>query len=473
MTSLTGGQIALSLFGLSPTSTLSSGTGSGFPGGSIAYYNYLAQNGAKLLKQSNNSQQVASAVAYFQSRVAQITPPKATSLVKITGNLSDLDLAGQSHVINSTVFDNEGDAFTVGVKLTNLGVVGTTQSWAATIVSATPNSNNPNPKVTARITGGNQTLNFATSTGNLVSVSPGPGTATSGISLGVITTSDNQVLKPLFSFAGGGTTGGNLTEDNTGIYMITSVKSNGNQAVAGPNNITSVNQIFSDPKLLNFILTATGLGDQTQNIGLVKAALLSDPTKSTSVANQLASTNSKFLAADQTLGLNNGLSTLQNASTIQSLITSFQQNTFEQNIAQTDQSVANARYFARNVTQTVQSATTPTNAVFSILGDGVMRQVITTALGFPPQLAVLPVADQAAEIASRVNVEQFKNPSFVAQFVTRYLTQVQIAQNADDLGSGDTALALLQSSSSFAGSTSSSPSLLSTNNLVTAQSNLL
>jgi hypothetical protein len=454
MTSLTGGQIALSLFGLSPTSTLSSGVGSAFPGGSIAYYNYLAKNGPNLLKQSNNSQQVASAVSYFQSRVAQITPPKATTLVKVNGNLSNLDLAGQTRVFNSTIYDNEGDAFTLGVKLTNLGIVGTTQSWAAQVVSATPNANNPNPKVTARVTSGVQTLNFATSTGNLVSVSPGPGSATSGISLGVITTSDNQVLKPLFSFAGGGTTGGNLTENGTGLYMITSVQPNGNQAVAGSNNITSVNQIFSDPKLLNFILTATGLGDQTQNIGLVKAALLSDPTKSNSVANQLSSTNSKFLAADQTLGLYNGLRTLQDPATLQSLITSYQQNTFEQGIAQADQSVANARYFARNVTQAVQSASTNTNAVFAILGDGVMRQVLTTALGFPQQLAVLPVQDQAAEVSQRVNVQQFKNPSFVAQFVTRYLTQVQIAQNQADLGSsqGDTALALLtqpQSPTSF------------------------
>jgi len=469
MTTLTGGQIALSLFGLSPTSTSTSGTS--FPGGSIAYYNYLAQNGTKLLQQSNNSQQVASAVSYFQSRVAQITPPKPTTLVRVSGNLSNLDAAGTSRTFNSTVYDNAGDAFTVAVKLTNLGVVGSTQSWAASIVSATANANNPNPKVTARVTSGIQTLNFATSTGDLVSVSPGPGSATSGISLGVITTSDNQVLQPQFSFAGGGTTGGNLTENQTGVYMINSVKSNGNAAVAGANNITSVNQIFSDPKLLNFILTATGLGDQTQNIGLVKAALLSNPNQSNSVANQLSSTNSKFLAADQTLGLYNGLSTLQDPSTIQSLITGYQQNTFETNIAQSNQSVANARYFARNVAQAVQSASTTTNAIYSILGDSVMRQVVTTALGFPPQLAVLPVGAQAQEISSRVNVEQFKNPSFVAQFVTRYLTQVQIAQNQDDLGTsmGDTALALLQGGSS---GTTGSTSLLSPISLVSAQSQL-
>ena len=436
MTSLTGGQIALSLFGLSPTG---SATGSGFPGGSVAYYNYLAKNGANLLKQSNNSQQVAGAVAYFQSRVALITPPKPTTLVRINANLPSSDAAGMSHTLNATVLDNNGDKFTVAVRFTQLGIVGQTDSWAASIVSATAAPNNPNPKVTARVSSGIQTLNFDTTTGAFISLTPGPGTGASGVSLGVITTSDNQVLQPKFSFAGGGTTGGNLTDNNT-FFQVTSVQSNGNAAVAGPNNIKSVQDIFNDPKLLNFILTATGLGDQTANLGLVKKALTQDPTKPGAIANQLP--NKKFLAADQTLALYNGITALQNPQTIQSLVNNFQINTFEQGVAQTDQNVANARYFARNIAQTVASASTTTNAALAILGDGVLRQVVSTALGFPPQLAVLPVLDQAAEIKSRVDVNQFKNPTFVAQFVTRYLTQVQISQFQSDLGSGSSDIAL-------------------------------
>jgi hypothetical protein len=74
----------------------------------------------------------------------------------------------------------------------------------------------------------------------------------------------------------------------------------------------------------------------------------------------------------------------------------------------------------------------------------VLRTVVTTALGFPPQLAVLPIQAQASEIASKLNVEQLKSPSFVAQFVTRYLTQVQIAANQADMGgASDVALSSL------------------------------
>ncbi|MBI3513899.1 MAG: DUF1217 domain-containing protein [Proteobacteria bacterium] len=439
MTSLTSGQIALSVFGLSPT------TGSlnspGFPGGPVAYYNYLAKNGANLLVQSNKSQKVAGEVAYFQSRTALTTPSKATTTVRISANLPSTDLVGGSRTVNATVYDGKSDKFTVQVKFTNLGVVGTTQSWAAQIVSASAVAGNPN-NLTASVTAGNQVLTFDTTTGAVTGVSPGPGSTTSGVKLGVIATSDNQLIQPVFSFSGGGTTGGNLTDTN-GAFLVNAVQSDGNAAVAGTNNIKTVADVFKDQRLLNFILTATGLGDQTQAIGLVKKALTQDPTKPGAIVNQLP--NKKFLAADQTLQLYNGLDTLQSAATIQSLITNFQQNTFEQNIAQTDQSVANARYFAKNIAATVTSASTTTNAIFGILGDSVLREVVTTALGFPKQLAVLPVQNQAADIASRLNVNQFKNPTFVAQFVTRYLTQVQNSQFQADLGggSGDIALASL------------------------------
>jgi len=446
---LSPGSIALALLnststggtaGSSSASSLNS-TGSSFPGGSIAYYNYLAKNGAKLLQQSNNSTAVASAVKYFQSRVALTTPAQATTLVKVNANLPSTDAIGATRTVTAQVFDSQGDPFNVTLTFTNDG--GSQWSVSATkIKSATLPVAGTTP-VTATVQPGFQVLNFDPITGAIIPVTTG-NNPTSGMSLGVFKVSNGATLAPVFSFSGGGTVGGNLT-DTAGAF-ISNVKANGNTAVNGPNNITSVNQIFSDPKLLNFILTATGLGDQTQNIGLVKAALLSDPTKKNSVANQLANSNSKFLSADQTLQLYKGLSNLQDPATIQALVTNYQQNVFEQGIAQNDQSVANARYFARNVAQAVQSQTTTTNQAFAILGDSVLRQVVTTALGIPPQLANLPVADQAAAITKRINVSQFTNPSFTAQFVSRYLTQVQTNAFQADLGSSsDVALSTLSS----------------------------
>lgn len=466
MTILSPGSIALALLqGSSNSSTSSaltslasggatgtSSVGSSFPGGSIAYYNYLAKNGANLLTQSNNSSQVASAVAYFQSRVAQTTPAQATTVVKVNANLPSTDAVGATRQLTAKTYDSKGDPFNVTITFTNDGG----NQWIASatkIVSASPATASGPNAITATVQPGLQVLNFDPITGNINAVNTGSN-PTSGMSLGIFKVSNGATLAPVFSFSGGGTVGGNLTDTN--LAFAGNATANGNAAVAGPNNITSVNQIFSDPKLLNFILTATGLGNQTGSTGLVKAALLSNPSNKQSVANQLSTSNSKFLSADQTLQLYNGLSNLQDATTIQQLITSYQQNTFEQGIAQNDQSVANARYFARNIAQTVQAQSTTQNQGYAILGDSVLRSVVTTALGLPAQLANLPIADQANAITSRINVQQFTNPAFTSQFITRYLTQVQIAAFQDDLGSSsDVALSTLSVIPSNSGSSGS------------------
>ncbi len=116
------------------------------------------------------------------------------------------------------------------------------------------------------------------------------------------------------------------------------------------------------------------------------------------------------------------------------LVAGYQTNTFEQGIANNDPSVASARYFSRNVAHAVSSATTTTNAAFAILGDSVLRDVVTTTLNIPVGgLASLPVESQAALIMQKVNVNSFKNPSFVASFVSRYLTTIQNQANTADL----------------------------------------
>ncbi|MBV8170128.1 MAG: hypothetical protein JO021_25320, partial [Alphaproteobacteria bacterium] len=258
---------------MSTGSATSSLSGANFPGGSIAYYNYLAKNGAHLLQQSNTSTQVAGAVAYFQSRVALTTPAQATSLVKVNANLPSTDPTGGTRTVTAKVFDSKGDAFNITLKFTNDS--GNQWSVSATKIVPAGAQVPGTTQVTATVQAGLQTINFDPVTGNIIPVNTGSA-PTTGMSLGIFKVSNGATLAPLFSFSGGGTVGGNLTQTN--LAFTSNVSANGNAAVAGPHNITSVSQLFSDPKLLNFILTATGLGNQTGNTGLVKAALLSNPS---------------------------------------------------------------------------------------------------------------------------------------------------------------------------------------------------
>jgi hypothetical protein len=60
-------------------------------------------------------------------------------------------------------------------------------------------------------------------------------------------------------------------------------------------------------------------------------------------------------------------------------------------------------------------------SVDQILGDPIMRTVVTTALGIPEQIAFQDIGAQEDAITSQLNVQRFQDPAFVNSFVQRYL----------------------------------------------------
>jgi len=411
---------------LPSTSSATSGN-SAFPGGSVAYYNYLAKNDTKLQQQSNNSPAVSREVQYFLSRVSVKTAAKPTTLIKVNANLAQSDAPGTTRTTTTTVFDSQGNKYTLTLNIAKT----TTDTYQLSYGSVVDASGN---KTTATISNPTpMTLTFNPTTGALTSANP-------NASLGTITLSNNATLTPKVSVTGGAPNGGLVTEKPSAAFSVTSVQADGNPAVTqGSKPITSVDDIFKDNRLFTFLMNALGLGDQVQNVGLVKKALTQplfdkngQPIKNTLIS-QL--NNSKLTSAAQTLDLGDvGLKALENPLIINALVAGYQSNTYEQNIANNDPAVASARYFSRNIAHAVSSQTTTTDQAFAILGDSVLRDVVTTALGIPAGgLASLPVEGQAALLTSKINVNSFKNPSFVASFVSRYLTTIQNQQNQADL----------------------------------------
>jgi len=56
-----------------------------------------------------------------------------------------------------------------------------------------------------------------------------------------------------------------------------------------------------------------------------------------------------------------------------------------------------------------------------ILGDPILRRVVTTALGLPLQIAFQSLEAQQKAIDSRLDVTRFRDPKFVDTFSQRYL----------------------------------------------------
>ena len=177
---------------------------------------------------------------------------------------------------------------------------------------------------------------------------------------------------------------------------------------------TSVTQLLNNPTVLKVLLTANGLGDQTQYTALAQKALTSSTTDTASVANQLSSTNSAWLAAAKTYQFATaGLSVIQQSSVISTIANAYAEVTWREGLDKTTPGLSNALTFRAE-------STTVTSAL-QVLGDPVMRDVVTTALGLPLTIAEQPLEAQEKAITSQLDVTKFQDPAFTESFIQRYL----------------------------------------------------
>ncbi len=181
------------------------------------------------------------------------------------------------------------------------------------------------------------------------------------------------------------------------------------KAVASAKDLKS---LLADPSTRKVLLTANGLGDQVDYTALAVKALSSDPTDPKSLANQL--TDKRFLSVAQTYDFaKSGLSVLKQSKVLDTIASGYAEVAWRKSLDANTPGLSTALDFhqrAGTITSTLQ-----------ILGDATLRNVVTTALGLPLQIAVQPLEAQQAAIASRLDVSKFKDPKFVDKFTQRFL----------------------------------------------------
>jgi Protein of unknown function (DUF1217) len=177
--------------------------------------------------------------------------------------------------------------------------------------------------------------------------------------------------------------------------------------------------LLANPAALKVLLTANGLGDQTAYTALATRALLSDPSQPKAVVNHL--TDTRWAAVNKLYAFaTKGLSILKNPASISAITNGYAEVLWRKNLDQTTPGLSNALDFqkrAATITSTDQ-----------VLGDPTFRDVITTALGIPKQIAFQTLTAQESAIATRIDLKKFKDPSFVRHFTQQYL--IAKAQNA-------------------------------------------
>lgn len=195
-----------------------------------------------------------------------------------------------------------------------------------------------------------------------------------------------------------------------------------------------LNSALRDPRVLNVLLPAFGLSDQTGNPGLAAKALTSDPTATNGL---LSNIDSRWKNAASALGLfGKDLSALQDPTLDATITGNYVAVQYQKSLDAQAPGMSDAIYF-------IQNAQSVTNGnVYNLMGDAILRRVATTALDLPQELVIQPIQDQASVISSRLPVSRLNDPAQVYKLAQRYVMD-QASANSSAITSTDiTTLAL-------------------------------
>lgn len=171
--------------------------------------------------------------------------------------------------------------------------------------------------------------------------------------------------------------------------------------------------LFKDPEAVRVLLEGLGLADQAANIGLAKAALLSDPSDKTSLAANLSDTRWKT-AAEQLGFAGTGLETLRSTATRETIAKGVVDYKRLTAIGEKSQAVSDALYLRNMPEDTAPS-------VYDVLGNKVLRRIASTLAGLPDELALQSVESQARTLERSIKVSDFADPRKREVLINRYL----------------------------------------------------
>ncbi|MCR9255476.1 MAG: DUF1217 domain-containing protein [Alphaproteobacteria bacterium] len=159
---------------------------------------------------------------------------------------------------------------------------------------------------------------------------------------------------------------------------------------------------IKDRRLLNFALSAFQLEGEINNTGRIRKILTEDPESERALQNRLA--DPRFAKLAQAFRFDQGVAKLSDGAFIEELTQNFVINEFERQLGNQNAALREAAFFLRNIGNV--------DSELGILGDRVLRSVVTTTLNLPAQIAVQSIDTQERLIATRINLEDFQlNPS--------------------------------------------------------------
>lgn len=200
--------------------------------------------------------------------------------------------------------------------------------------------------------------------------------------------------------------------------------------LASIEKIKSVDAFIKNDRVYRYAMKAFGLEDMIYAKAFMKKVLTEGVANSGSFANSLSDSRYKeFAKVFDFASL--GESTTLSESTRQGTVDRYVRQALEQQAGESNEGVRLALYFARKAPE----ITSP----MGILADKALLQVVQTALNIPEAAAMQDIDKQAANLAKRLDVADFKDPKKLDRFITRF-TSLWEASNGSSSAAGALAL---------------------------------
>lgn len=211
-------------------------------------------------------------------------------------------------------------------------------------------------------------------------------------------------------------------------------------------NIGSVktpDDLINNPKLLNVALSAFQLESEAPNTAIIRALLTQDPTKSTSLAQQLIDPRfSSFAKAFSSLSTDGG-ATISNPSSINAVLAGYQTNEFQKFVSKTDNdpTVRQAMYFSQTVNDTIDISKTANLYKQFQQSPGIQQTISSYKSGIAGVTSVNALLDNPPVLTVALSAFNIDPRSVSTDTLRQILTEPASAAATDPLLTSDPRLA--------------------------------
>ncbi|MCA3554227.1 DUF1217 domain-containing protein [Aestuariivirga sp.] len=196
------------------------------------------------------------------------------------------------------------------------------------------------------------------------------------------------------------------------------VKREADYYLANIRRVKSADEFLRNDRLYNFAMTAFGLKDMIYGKAFMRKVLTEGVDDQKSFALQLADPRFRDFAETFNFARYGGTATAFERAQ-QGTVDRFLRIQLEADAGRSDEGVKLALYFQRKAPDA--------KSVYGLMGDPALYKVVQTALGLPAAYSNTDIDKQAAFISAKINVEDFKDPVKLDNFLTRFAARWQAA----------------------------------------------